>query len=259
MEHTQSRLGAEVKRMQSGPSAGDPSQVVNEETPCFKLNTIRWEDAGEFSWINGVAAAFSGQCIGAQSLKRLRDYLTLHLIEQGYINSRVIYPEQNFSTGTLLIQVIAGRVGDVVEVGNPIGHRWFALATTAGQLVNQWDLDQTLENMRRLPSQGDMRIDLLPGKTLGETDLHIHHGTGPRYQGNVTLDNTGARNTGKNQLSANLGLDSPLGLNDALALYYNTNADRGNQSQGSRASGLQWSVPLGYASFALGINGSGYL
>jgi hemolysin activation/secretion protein len=258
LEQSQARLWSDVDNMHTSPAPGDPEQVVVPEDPCFTINAIKWQDVTEFSWLEAATAPFVGRCMGAQSLKRLRDYLTFSLLERGYITSRVVYPQQNLSTGLLVVQIIPGRVGNIVDAGEPIGHRWFALATTAGALLNRRDLDQTLENLRRLPSQADMRIDLLPGSALGESDLQLRHGTGARYQGSLTLDDAGSRSTGKNQLSANLGLDSPLGMYDYLTLSYNTNADHANQSLGSRASGLQWSLPLGYASFSLGVNSSNY-
>lgn len=158
----------------------------------------------------------------------------------------------------LQIELIPGRVGKIENEGTPVGITWFPLATREGALVNQRDLDQTLENFRRLPSQADARFELIPGGDLGESDVKLAHGQGSRVRGNLALDDGGSKSTGKYQLSAGLSVDSPLGLYDSLSLTYNTNANARSQTLGSRATGAQWNIPIGYASLFVGASQSSY-
>lgn len=55
-----------------------------------------------------------------------------------------------------------------------------------------------------------------------------------------------------------MSVDSPFGLYDSLTFNYNTNVNVRNQTQGSRASGAQWNVPLGYAMLFVGAIQSSY-
>lgn len=257
-EQNQLRQQVDADVLSAEPDTSDPQEIVVRETPCFTLKTVEWRAAESFPWLTEESAAFIGQCLGVESLKRLRDHLTLRLLARGYITSRVIYPQQNLASGQLLIELLPGRVAEIRYTDKPIGLPWFPLATKTGDLLNQRDLDQALENFRRLPSQADARIEIVPGDALGESDLKLTPGQGGRVRGGISLDNSGSKNTGKVQLSASLAIDSPLGLYDSLALSYNTNANARNSTLGSRASGVQWSVPIGYLSLFVGANHSSY-
>lgn len=245
LEQNQARQQTEADILSASPEPTDPAQAVVVETPCFTLTSIEWREAELFPWLIDKTAGFVGQCLGATSLKRLRDHLTLALLARGFVTSRVIFPKQNLSAGELIIELIPGRVGKIVNEGQPIGVNWFPLATQPGGLLNQSNLDQSLENFRRLPSQTQARFELIPGEILGASDLRLVHGQGNRLRGNLALDDGGSKSTGRYQLSGSLSIDSPLGLYDSLALTYNTNANARNQVLGSRASGVQWNVPLG--------------
>ncbi len=258
LEQSQARLHAQSDHLSSAPAPSDPAQVVVPEAPCFKLSEFAWQDADAFPWLVAKTDQFASQCLGAQSLTRLRDYLTLALLEKGYVTSRVVYPEQNLNQGKLALQVIPGRLGTISHKNDAIGMTAFPLAVRSGALLNQRDLDQSLENFRRLPSQAETRFELVPGAELGESDLLITHGQARRWQGSIGLDDGGSNSTGKHQLSATLSIDSLLRMYDSLALTYNRNANYQNQTLGNRATGVQWSVPVGYASAFLGINHSDY-
>ena len=258
LEQDLARQQTEADVLSPSPEITDPSQVVVSETPCFTLTAISWRSAEPFDWLVKQSESFIGQCLGATSLKRLRDHLTLSLLARGYVTSRVVFPQQNLSSGELVIELIPGRIRKIEHVGQPIGAVWFPLSTASGDLANQRDLDQTLENFRRLPSQADIRFELVPGEALGETDLKLVHGHGGRVRGSIALDNGGNRSTGKAQLSGSLVIDSPFWMYDSLAVTYNTNANARSQTQSSRGSGIQWNAPIGYAALFLGANKSSY-
>ncbi|OXH84664.1 peptidase S49, partial [Burkholderia multivorans] len=125
----------------------------------------------------------------------------------------------------------------------------------AHRLLNVRDLDQALENVRRLPGQAATAFDLLPGAALGDTDIVVRHPPGARrVRVLATADNAGLDATGRNQLGAIVAVDSPLHLYDQLVVTYNTDAARGNKTLGSQAKSAAWNVPIGYASVSVGIS-----
>lgn len=228
------------------------------ETPCFTIREVDWQGQQAFGWIAEKGALLRDKCVGALGLRAFQDHLTRQLIARGYITSRVLIPEQNLSGGRLQVQVIPGRIGQLVDQGDPPGLHRTVWPAASGDLLNQRDLDQALENIRRLPSQQAVEFDLVPGAKLGDTDLLIKHAPIKRWRGSLSLDNSGAESTGKYQLGGVLSVDSPLHLYDSLTLSLNSNADVGNSALGTRASSLNWSVPLGYWSFLVGANQSSY-
>jgi hemolysin activation/secretion protein len=260
------------------------------QTPCFKIDTIQWKGSDLFDWLTNQAMPVMGKCVGAGTLRKLQDHLSQSVIQSGYVTSRVLIPEQNLSEGSLLIQVIPGVItGKIVAKAEnktayksqdktsdttpsefkaepkyiypkEIGLLAAALPSRKGELLNQRDLDQALENIRRLPSQDRFAIDIEPGTELGSSVLSIKPPADPkRLRGSLSLDNTGSTGTGNlYQLGGTLSYDSPLGLYDSLSLNLGSNSNIRVDDKNNRSQGLQWSAPIGYAMFNLGYSRSTY-
>lgn len=74
------------------------------------------------------------------------------LTERGYVTSRALIPKQNLTGGTLQLKVLMGCIGAIRNTpDSDIG--WARMVLLAGleDLLNQRDLDQALESIRRLP------------------------------------------------------------------------------------------------------------
>ncbi len=231
--------------------------ILPAESPCFPIKAVTWEGAEAFPWLQSEAGIVIGQCAGAKGLQAIRDYFGARLVNEGYMTSRVLIPGQSLATAELHLQVVAGRITQVKDDGTP-GWWRTVLPTGPGGLANQRDIDQGMENMRRLQGQADASIDLVPGETPGATDVLIKPGTGKRWHALVTGDNAGLENTGKYQLGGTLTVDSPLFLYDSLTISGNTNANVGNGSAGTRSSAINYSVPFGYWNAFFNANQSRY-
>lgn len=258
IEQALDRATHQVDHMSAMPGREDGGGILVEETPCFRIDRINFEGGADFPWLSAQTEALIGHCLGVAGLKRVRDFLTLQLLERGFVTSRVVLPRQNLADGTLLVQVIPGRVGEILEQGDAPGRLAMPLATRGGDLLNQRDLDQSLENLLRLPSEAGVTIDILPGHALGESNLIIRHGSESRWQASIGIDDAGTRASGKNRITASLGIDSPLGLYDTLALTLNNNANWQDSALANRGAGLQWSLPMGYFQSQLGASQSYY-
>lgn len=231
--------------------------ILPTEAPCFPILTAEWEGAEDFEWLRAEAGILPGQCVGGKGLETIQQYFAARLVALGYVTTRVLIPEQNLASGTLRLRVVAGRITGVKADGTP-GWWRTALPTGPGGLVNQRDLDQGMENMRRLQGQADAGIDLVPGDNPGDTDLVVKPGTGKRWHALVTGDNGGLESTGKYQMGGTLTVDSPLFLYDSLTISGNTNADVGNGAAGTRSSAINYSIPFGYWNAFVDANQSKY-
>ncbi|WP_249180326.1 ShlB/FhaC/HecB family hemolysin secretion/activation protein [Burkholderia ambifaria] len=224
------------------------------ETPCFDIHAIEWRGTDAFPWLRD-AVPIDRACIGRNGLSLLREWVGRRLIARGYITSLVSIPPQNLSTGRLIIEVLPGRIGAIDDARGRIGWTPIVFPRGGHALLNVRDLDQALENVRRLPGQAATAFDLVPGASLGDTDIVVRHPDDARRVRFVaTADNGGLDATGRNQLGAIVSIDSPLRLYDQLIVTYNTDAALRNKSLGSQAKSAAWNVPIGYASFALGIS-----
>jgi len=237
------------------PRASDPL-TLPDESQCFDIHSVEWLHAEAFPWLQSQVS-LEHACIGPQGLRVLRDWVTRQLIARGYVTSAASIPEQDLSTGRLIIEILPGRIGAIRDEDGRIG--WLApvFPRHSEGLLNVRDLDQALENVRRLPGQTATAFDLVPGEVLGDTDIVVRHPERARRVRFVaTADNSGLDSTGRNQLGAIVAIDSPLHLYDQLVVTYNTDAAFHNKSLGSQAKSAAWNVPIGYASVSLGVSES---
>ncbi|MDO3559656.1 ShlB/FhaC/HecB family hemolysin secretion/activation protein [Ralstonia pseudosolanacearum] len=232
--------------------------ALPKETPCFPIQGIVLED-NVFNWLPYLLQPVNGQCVGKQGLEAIELQVNNALIEHGYVTSRVLIPQQNLAAGTLVLKVLPGRIGAIRNASDDnIGWARMALLAGPGDLLNQRDLDQALETVRRLPGQSEASFDIVPGAQVGESDIMLKPGTEKRWHATLSADNTGMKNTGKYQMSGSLVIDSPLHLYDQLAISASSNTDRGAATQGTRSYSINWSVPVGYATVFVGANRSRY-
>lgn len=238
-----------LTRTQAGPAS---PTVFPVETPCFLISSIEWRGAASFPWLPG-RVAIEGHCLGAQGLRVARTAIARALLDRGYMTTQVVVPEQDLSTGRLLIEIVAGRIGQIRDAEGRIGRPATVLPPTTGDLLNVRDLDQALENIRRLPGQRTTAFDLLPGAEAGQSDIVFRHpADAARVHGVLTADNAGVDASGRNQLGPVVSIDSPLHLHDQLIATFSGDPHFRRRTRGSTARSIAWNVPIGYASFSVG-------
>lgn len=237
-------------------SAVDVARLPRDN-PCFPIKELVLEE-NEFDWLARTLQAVVGQCVGKTALKQIQNAANNALIERGYITSRVTIPGQSIQSGTLTLRVMPGRIGGARADTPTIGWLRAALPTSPGAWLNQRDIDQGLENLRRLPSQADATFDIVPGAQPGDSELLLHVGTRKRWHAMLGVDNGGLNSTGKTALSGSFTYDSPFHLYDQLQIAGTTNANFGAPGEGNQSVLASYSVPIGYAMFATSVGRSRY-
>lgn len=243
--------------MSSGAESGRTKLDLLVETPCFVMRELAWEGATPPAVLADAASAVIGHCVGGQGLRVLQDHLIERLISGGQVTARVVVPEQSLAAGILTLRYLPGRISGVQDDG-AVGWWRTALPTGPGGALNQRDLDQALENIRRLRGQADAAIDVGPGPELGDSDIVLRPGTGKRWHGYVGGDNGGLDAIGKYQVNAGLTLDSPLFLYDQLSVSWNSNARWRDAESNTRAASINYSIPFGYWALFAGASKSTY-
>lgn len=239
------------------------------EQPCFPISHFALDgvDADRLRWLLAATEPYRGMCIGAAGLGLIAGHLDAQLIEQGYVTSRVSLGPQTLQHGEVRITLHAGRIAEIrfVDADNSEGkadQRWGtwrnAFPTGQGRLLNSRDLEQGVEQMKRLPSQ-TVTTTLAPGEQPDTSVVTILRRVGPwrdRLRGGLTLDNSGGRPMGRTQVSVNTAIDNPLGLNDVLSLGFNSNAESPGPNRRSMGNTVSYSVPWGYSTFSLSLSRS---
>jgi hemolysin activation/secretion protein len=239
------------------------SNVLPVETPCFPVNDIKLAGPGatRFHWLLRAAQPYLNHCVGVGGLRQIAATLDATLIELGYVTSRVSLPQQNLKEGVLTFQLHVGRIADVTmtrgdEARSPDdawGTWWNAFPVSRGDVLNVRDLEQGVEQMKRVPSHSVV-TELEPGAEPDTSIVRIVRQSGSlsdRIRGGVTLDNSGSETLGAAQLSSYLSLDNALGINDILSLSANTNAEQVKPDHRSQSLAFNYSIPWGYNTFTL--------
>ena len=207
-----------------------------------------------------------GRCLGAQGINILLARAQNHLIARGYITSRVLAPAQDLKTGQLILTVMPGRVAALrtaasaalqadgesladAAAGSAIPHQEqelplrvkTAFPLKPGDLLNLRDIEQGLENLKRVPT-ADADIQIAPSSQtghagVGQSELIVRHVQQRPVRLNLSVDDSGTDNTGKYQATATLSVDNPLRLNDLFYASYSRALGGGTpQADGRRGS-----------------------
>jgi hemolysin activation/secretion protein len=197
---------------------------------------------------------FEGRTLDFAGLQRASDAVAAAYREAGWI-VRVYLPEQDVSAGIITLQVVEARFagtrfeGVISErVQREQVEAFFARQQAKGAPLNAHALDRALLLSDDLPGIS-VAGTLVPGAVDGETALVLQTTDSPFVYGDATVDNTGARSTGKERLIVNLNLNSPGQRGELLSLT-------GLHTQGSDYGRVAFTVPDGQNGLRLGINAS---
>lgn len=242
------------------PTSAIPLRIPVNETPCFMIEQIELggKEASRFAWLTSVVAGEQNddsplhKCLGTGGinvvLKRAQDAL----IARGFVTSRVLAEPQDVSKGKLILSLLPGRIRTIrfAEATTPRATAWNAVPARPGDILNIRDIEQALENFKRVPT-ADTDIQIEPGAAPGESDLVISYKQGNPFRLSVPVDDSGSKGTGKYQGGVTISYDNWWTLNDLFYLSLNHDLGGGDQGgRGTRGNTVHYSIPFGY--WALG-------
>ncbi len=249
------------------PEEAAPLRLPLDESPCFPVRRIELvgEEAERFAW--AVEAADTpddpaiGQCLGTGGINLVIRRIQNAIIAEGYITTRLRIEPQDLTSGTLTLTLIPGRIRAVrFAEGTSWRATWQnALPARPGDLLNLRDIEQALENFKRVPT-AEVDIQVVPAEGVdarpGESDLVIAWQQAFPFRLTLSADDSGSEYTGKYQGSATLSADHLLTLNDLFYFSYSRDLDRNSGEHGTRGRSIHYSIPFGY--WLLGFTGSQY-
>ncbi|AMW79373.1 hypothetical protein AMD27_11005 [Acinetobacter sp. TGL-Y2] len=241
----------------------------HSESVCFDIKKIilQGDDARNFTFamrpvIQGKHNLI-GRCIGVQGLNQALDLVQNSIISHGYVTTRMLLPQQNIASGVVRLQVIAGKVDQIqfVQGTSKRAHKFNALPVNSGDILNIRDIEQGLENFKRVPTvEADFKIK--PSEQHSEpgySNLELVWQQSKPYRIHLGVDDAGSDSTGKYQGTATLSLDHLFTANDLF--YGSYNHDLGGGDSGERGTDgyyLSYSIPFGYWLFNTSYSKSDY-
>lgn len=226
------------------------------ESPCFPIHqiTLVGEEAKRFQW--ALAAAdpkqdpATGRCLGTEGINIVITRIQNAIVERGYVTTRALASPQDLNGGVLQLTLVPGRIREIrfAPGTEPSATLWNAIPARPGDLLNLRDIEQGLENFKRVPTV-DADIQIVPADgpnaAPGESDLVISWTQSRLIRANITLDDSGSKATGKMQANATVSLDHILQQNDLF--YVNVGHDAFNSGKrGTQGYTVHYSVPMGY-------------
>lgn len=230
------------------------------ESPCFVINeiTLVGDEAEKFQWALREAKKAKGLCLGSRGLNTLMGRMQNLIVENGFVTTRLAVDHQDLTSGRLELTVIPGRVREIRLADGSGRHisLFTLLPVKPGDILNIRDVEQGLENLKRLPN-AEVDIQVAPGDQNGESDLVVFWKQGRPLRFSLGMDDSGSEYTGKMQGTATLSIDNSLGAADMFQASFSHNLE-GDGDCGTRAHSFYYSLPLGYNQLAFLSNYSNY-
>lgn len=261
-------------------TASSPLELLNGESPCYPIQHITLTDYGsssppsQFQWAFDNAARTLKlnlpHCLGAEGLSVLMKQIQNEIIGKGYVTTRVVTEEQDLRGGKFILTVIPGKVRNTIVADRSEVSRFTRLHAltgftfSTGDLLNVRDIEQSLENLKRVPTV-EANIEILPSESeqaeVGESDLKVGYQQAFPFRLNLGLDDAGSTSTGKWQASGTLSIDNIFSANDLFYSSFTHSIKQKGDDKGKRASknfSLYYSIPFGYWQLAFSHNQSRY-
>lgn len=218
-----------------------------------------------------------GSCLSVNDINRLVTNVQNRIIEEGYVTTRVLVQNQNLKSGNLFLTLIPGRIDQITAVdikasrpiyvdsrlnsgGNPANFAP-AMPMRSGDLLNVRDIEQALENFKRVPT-ADADFSIAPSSRIsapGYSDIAVKWQQDKRWRLSASVDDSGQESTGVYQGNVTLSLDNPTWHNDLLYLSYNHDLDGGNEdSDGSWGYNIGYVLPVDNTQLTLTHSGYNY-
>ena len=192
--------------------------------------------------LQSLAAPYIGTEVDFGVINGLVEAVNARYAARGQAFSRAILPPQRVDNGRIRINLVEARADAVqVEGLTHISRSWIdsLVGTRPGEVVDALRLDKSIDRFQR-GSEARFAIDVEPGQTPGTSSLKVKVAEPDRLKLRAGFNNEGNDVTGREQLTADLALFSPLGRGDRAGLSLVA-------AKGLKNLGLSYSVPLSAA------------
>ena len=235
------------------------SSLPADENVRFPIAKVVLEnDSGKFYFLRHIARDYEGRELSLKEINEAVGKMNRELMERGFSTSRVVIPEQNLSSGEFRLVLQIGRIHAVrFAEGSDTLYTYNLFPFREGDVLNVRDIEQGLEQAKRLPSQ-DITVKLLPAQEPQMTDVLLTVTRGKNVYGTISLDDSGLKDTGKLQLYGNVGVDQIFHRNDILRVGMNLDGAQDGYAKGTRGHNVSYTIPYGAHTFTLSYQRSKY-
>lgn len=195
-----------------------------------------------------------GQAMTLDQIKELAGSVTTYYHDRGYKLTRVVVPEQKFSSKKPVeMVVLEGRLSSIQVTGaerfrsERVAQALGAYGVQEGQPFTFTSVEQGLTQLNRL-SGVSTTATLKPGEEQGSTTIEVVVKESPRVSGAVEINNYGSKSTGRNRLMPSVDLKNLTGIGDVLSVL----VLRSLSGEGTTFGRVSYQRPIGFKGYKFG-------
>ncbi len=226
--------GSQIQQIPAAPAPDKPApqlEIKQHSAPgtqqgdgtAVTVNALHVTNARAFPESVLVAAAEfkPGTSYTLAGLKALAVRIASYYHSHGYFLAQAVVPAQDVAGGSVKIAVIEGHYGKVLlqnhstlsdGVARDVIH-----GLDSGAAITIAPLESRLLQLSDLPGVS-VKSTLVPGASVGASDLIVDVSPGQRVTGSIDADNAGNRYTGEERLGGTANLNDPFGRGDVATL-----------------------------------------
>jgi hemolysin activation/secretion protein len=197
--------------------------------------------------LDAARGAQPAQGFSINQLQEAANKVAAYYREHGYILAQAFVPAQKVANGEVTVQVLEGRLADVVVEGNK-GYSADTLRrpfnSLVGQPLDKDSIESALLTLTNYPGVTAFGV-LGAGHDVGTTNLTLRVQSEDRVRVESVLDNYGTQFAGEYRGQVTMTLNDPLHQADRLkltGLYARSSGSNGN-SHGAYG-GLDYEIPI---------------
>ena len=200
-----------------------PPAVSASDHVKFPVKSIHV--TGQTLYSEAILVAITGFSPGGEltlsELRGMASKIADHYHRNGYFVAQAYLPAQDIRDGTVTITVIEGRYGEVTlhnpkELSDNVPNRLLGGLNSGGTIAIA-PLERRLMLLSDLPGV-EVKSTLIPGASVGASDLIVDITPGKRVTGEVDADNAGNRYTGEYRIGATVNFNEPIGYGDVATV-----------------------------------------
>lgn len=191
----------------------------------IKVKVDRFQFVGNTTYsddvLRGVITRFEDRKLSITEIYHVADLVEIYYRYHGYLLTSVYVPVQRINSGTIKLEIIEGRVGEIKIDGklssySPQFLREQVDGLQPGEIIDDRTLERETLLLGDLPGL-DSRAVIKPGKEYGTSDI-VFVNEEKRYSGVITANNYGRKSIGEARIEAGFLMANPIFEGDMLNL-----------------------------------------
>ncbi|MGM0445691.1 MAG: ShlB/FhaC/HecB family hemolysin secretion/activation protein [Bacillota bacterium] len=189
--------------------------------------------------LNNLIFDYQNRNVTINELRELVSKINELYTKKGYITAQAVLPEQNVENGVVKIELIEGKIGEIILQGNQYTKNRYIinrLSINRGDIIRIDTLEEELFYFN-VVNDINIQADLKAGKEYGTTDLILKINEPSKTQKSIFTDNRGRKESGKIRYGFNYSNNSLLGYRDRINFSY-------FETEGTKGGTISYDFPI---------------